>query len=758
VDNLGLQTLQVSVRIDNTLKGRLTGAFAEQPAGSGIYTFAGTPAAVAGALRALVFEPTPGGRVTPAQSETATFTITVNDGFAPAVVDAITTVTVVHGEQDLILPLTPAGLDNSQNGAEFSSSVALSGDTLVVGSPRRDGSGVDTGSAHVYERNAGLGLPWGQGAVLQPADLSPGDFFGNSAAIDGDLMVIGAPFADPAGLPANAGAVYVFRRNPADPNAWIQTAKLTPPVAGTGTGDNFGWSVAVDGATILAGSPRTSLGGEPGVGRVHVFERNLGGPDNFGIVQTIAAGDGRNGHNFGSSLALADNTAVIGAAGASRSFATADLELGAAYIFTRPAPGGVWTESRKLSAFADTESRAGDHFGYSVDIDGDTVIVGAPQFDAVVETTRRTDSGTAFIFDRDNGGAGVWNLTTKIPSPNAQPNEHYGTAVAIAGDLAFVGGPKENNSASTNGFVDLRGRDVTGPSTWGLVDRFVDGPEPVLDRFGHAVALDRFTGAAGSTVDAVNAGSARVYQFLFDQGPLLAFPIADQSAPENQVFNFQVPATAFGDTNFGGALSYTALLSDGTPLPAGGWLSFNAATRTFTGTPVAANNGDYRLIVRAANQLGSVATSNAFSITVPLDPARALQRLYNQWASGKFPAATLANPALETTVWGMMANPDGDSARNLVEMLFNSPPQTAEPSPLVVVKNADATVSVTFPRNPAVPLNFIHVEWTDSMASWLRSSVGYHVFTGLDGREYITATIYPDAARKAVFVRIAVGL
>ena len=158
------------------------------------------------------------------------------------------------------------------------------------------------------------------------------------------------------------------------------------------------------------------------------------------------------------------------------------------------------------------------------------------------------------------------------------------------------------------------------------------------------------------------------------------------------------------------------------------------------------------------NQTGTVATSNAFNITVVLNPAGTLQRLYANWAAGKFPAATLGNPALEASVWGLNANPDNDSVRNLLEMLFNSQPQTGEPSPLVVVKNADATVSVTFPHNPSVPLTFIHVEWSDTMTSWLRTSVGYTVFTGTDGKEYITATVYPDAARKAIYLRIAVGL
>jgi VCBS repeat-containing protein len=759
VDNLAAQTLQVSVRIDNAIKGTLTGSFVETPAGSGNYTFTGTPAAAAAALRALVFTPTPGGRVTPAQSETSAFTITVSDSFAAPVVDAVTTVTVVHGEQDVILPLGPGGADISQNGAEFSTGLSLSGDTLVVGAPRRDTSeGSDSGAAYVYERNAGTGLPWGQVASLLPAELNPSDFFGQSVSIDADLIAIGTPYAEYSGLPLNSGAVFLFRRDPANRNAWLPLERLLPPAGSTGPNDNFGWSVAVQGTTLLVAAPRSTVGGEPLAGRIYVYERNQAGPDGFTPVQTLTAADARNGLQFGYSIALDAHTAVFGAPGAGRSQAAADLELGAAYVFRRPAAGGTWSQSAKLSAFNDADARAGDHLGHSVDIDRDTIIAGAPQFDPVVAGNRRTDGGAVFLFDRDPANPDAWTQASKAVSPDGLQGDYYGYAVALAGDLAFIGAPKDSAASSTNGYVHLRRRHSGGISAWGVADRFVDGPETGFDRFGQAVALDGFTGAAGSTADAQTTGHARVYQFNFAQGPRFAAPLADRFAPESQAFSYQIPGDSFGDPEFGQALTYAALQENGTPLPAGGWLSFNASTRTFLGTPVPGNNADYRLVVRATNQLGATVTSNAFSVTVILDAPGTLQRLYNNWAAGKFSQATLTDPALENTVWGMHANPDGDSAVNLIEMIYGGLPEAREPSPLVVVKNADATVSVTFPRHPDVPLEFIHVEWSDAMTSWQRSSVGYVTFTGQDGHQYVTATVYPDAPRRAIYIRIAGGM
>src|SRR5690606_16688083 len=123
-----------------------------------IYLMSGTPAAVSSALRGMVFHPTPGGRVNAANSELATFTVTVNDGFAAPVVDSTTSVRVLHGQVDRVLPLdTTTGADVSQASAAFGSSAAISGDTMAIGSPMRDSAAADSGRVYIYERDAGFG-------------------------------------------------------------------------------------------------------------------------------------------------------------------------------------------------------------------------------------------------------------------------------------------------------------------------------------------------------------------------------------------------------------------------------------------------------------------------------------------------------------------------------------------------------------------------------------------------------------------------
>ncbi|HEX2750836.1 MAG TPA: putative Ig domain-containing protein, partial [Verrucomicrobiales bacterium] len=245
--------------------------------------------------------------------------------------------------------------------------------------------------------------------------------------------------------------------------------------------------------------------------------------------------------------------------------------------------------------------------------------------------------------------------------------------------------------------------------------------------------------------------------FQYDLGPRQAIFIPDQTVAENQPFLFAVPAGAFGDPVYGAQLTYSAVLSNGNPLPAG-WLSFNPATATFSGTPVPASNADYALIVRAANPLGTTVLSNVFSVKVTLDPARALQRLYAQWAAAHFPAATIANTGLEATVWGPLANPDGDPSANLLEMLYGTDPLVYGLPPVTVGKLAGPQVTATFPWAQGLPLDFIHVEWSTDLQSWSRANVGYVSFKDNNGQRWITATVYPESAEQKVLLRIAVGL
>ncbi len=262
-------------------------------------------------------------------------------------------------------------------GDEFGYSVAISGDVAVIGAPRDDDNGDDSGSAYVFTRS---GSAWSRQAKLTAADGAAGDVFGISVAISGDTVVIGADLADERG--SNSGAAYVFSRSG---NAWRQQAKLT---ADDGTaGDLFGMRVAIFGGTAVIGAAREDDKGENS-GAAYVFVRS---GTTWGQQAKLVAADGAAHDRFGTRVAVYGNTAVIGAI---LDDATSD-NSGSAYVFTRAGAG--WSQRAKLVA---TDGAADDVFGWNVALYGDTVMIGAPT--SIVALPGGT--GSAYVFDISHNG------------------------------------------------------------------------------------------------------------------------------------------------------------------------------------------------------------------------------------------------------------------------------------------------------------------------------------------------------------------
>jgi hypothetical protein len=139
----------------------------------------------------------------------------------------------------------------------FGGSVAISGDTAVVGAYEEDGAGSNRGAAYVFERNQGGADSWGQVTKLTASDAENDDYFGFSVAISGDTVVVGA--YDEDGAVINRGAAYVFERNQGGLDKWGEVTKLTASDAETG--DRFGRSVAISGDTAIVGAYTEDGGG-----------------------------------------------------------------------------------------------------------------------------------------------------------------------------------------------------------------------------------------------------------------------------------------------------------------------------------------------------------------------------------------------------------------------------------------------------------------------------------------------------------------
>ena len=193
-------------------------------------------------------------------------------------------------------------------GDHFGASVAVSGVTAVVGAEAADVVGLDSGAAYVFRRAPGLNTSWGQVAKLVAADAGAGDLFGAAVAVSGGRVVVGAPLDGDAG--ALSGSAYVFERRPDGSDEWDQTAKLVAPDGAPG--DEFGAAVAIDGDTIVIGSPFDSDDGFAS-GAVYVYRYVPIGIGTWRAVQKLTASDAANSDRFGTAGAVERSEILIGA-------------------------------------------------------------------------------------------------------------------------------------------------------------------------------------------------------------------------------------------------------------------------------------------------------------------------------------------------------------------------------------------------------------------------------------------------------------
>ncbi|MGI6496308.1 MAG: FG-GAP repeat protein [Kiritimatiellia bacterium] len=290
----------------------------------------------------------------------------------------------------------------------FGGSVALHGDTALVGADGDDVKGSESGSAYVFTRD---GTTWSQQAKLIASDGAAEDWFGRSVALSGDTALVGAYGDDDKG--ADSGSVYVFTRND---TTWTQQAKLTAPDGAAW--EYFGCSVALDGDTALVGAYWDDDKGDYS-GSAYVFTRS---GTAWSQQAKLTASDGAYDDCFGWSVALDGDTALVGAGWDGDK----GYYSGSAYVFTRD--GTNWTQQAKLTA---SDGAAYDNFGCSVALSGDTALVGARY-----DSDNGDDSGSAYVFTRSGG---IWTQQAKLAAPDGADDAHFGVSVALSGDTALVG-------------------------------------------------------------------------------------------------------------------------------------------------------------------------------------------------------------------------------------------------------------------------------------------------------------------------------
>jgi len=255
-----------------------------------------------------------------------------------------------------------------------------------------------------------------------------GDWFGLDVSVDGDTIVIGARYAE-----GNRGAIYVFYRHEGGADNWGQIKKLT--ASDGAAGDVFGSRVSLDGDTLVAGAPWADVDGRSDQGKAYVFYRNWGGANTWGQVVKLTADDGTAGDQFGNQVSLSGDTLVVSAPHAA---ASGNNNVGTAYVFFRDQDGAnTWGQVEKLIPADGSED---DNFGVSVSISGDTVAVGARYADV----NGNDDQGATYVFYRDQGGPSNWGQVVKLTASDGEAGDWFGQSVSVSGNTVVVGAAHAN--------------------------------------------------------------------------------------------------------------------------------------------------------------------------------------------------------------------------------------------------------------------------------------------------------------------------
>jgi len=302
-------------------------------------------------------------------------------------------------------------------GDSFGYSVSLSDDTAIVGAINDDPGGNSTGSAYIFRYN---GTTWEQEAKLWSSSIEVSGQFGRSVSIDGDKAIVGTGQTN-----NNTGTVYFYQY---DGSSWNKVSELQASDAAEW--QFFGESVSISGTTALVGAYGTKTGGYS-TGAVYVFHFN----GITWIEETILrSGDIASGDQFGKSLSLSGDVAIIGA----QYEDTGASAAGAAYIFRYN--GAAWEEEIKLQS---SDAELEDYFGKSVSISGNTAIVGAH-----CEDTGGTATGAAYLY-RYNGI--TWEEKIKLQANDKEEQDYFGTSVSIHDNVAFVGANYEQTGGNAAG-------------------------------------------------------------------------------------------------------------------------------------------------------------------------------------------------------------------------------------------------------------------------------------------------------------------
>lgn len=471
----------------------------------------------------------------------------------------------------------------------FGAKVSIDGDTLAVGRPHHFDDQEYRGEVWMYARDTpgNRTSSWSLIQIVRAPDGRAGDYFAGSLDLDGDTLVVGAAQDSPHGVEYYAGSAYVFTRSTAGvpSSLWTFRQKLQSPTRLEG--DNFGFAVAVDGDVVIAGAPKrdqsadgnqvvdSSMSGQ-NIGAVFVFARATPGDrtSEFVLLDRLENPYPRDEDWFGATVAV-DGDVLVATTEAEMTFnrGTDSQFCPIAYVFVRTEPGVTHSRWEGQAFLKLDECDTVTEHLKPVAVYGDVIVVGAPDHDHVEMdsdggSSTHVEAGHAYVFTRDLGGDvnGNWNLAETLNAEVFSAGDNFGWSVGVWNETIAVGAPFKDEHETWNEGVD---RDSTGDEnhgavylfqqtnsdnsdgstslTWVMVVRFVpSGDDTNRGEFGASLAVHRDGLAVGAENVYGVAGAAYVFALPEVIDPTPAAPTTNATNATTNATNATAPVGSLG--------------------------------------------------------------------------------------------------------------------------------------------------------------------------------------------------------------------
>jgi hypothetical protein len=334
---------------------------------------------------------------------------------------------------------------DGEHGDAFGYRVERSDDVAAVAAPFDADLGTRSGSVYVYERE-GPGTEWHFARKLLASDGAEGDVFGYSVGVAGTTIVVGATDHDhPA---SNGGAAYVFERNAGGPANWGEVAHFTPE--GTGADARFGYALAVRGERLLVGAPYQ---GQSLAGVAYLYRRDGASATGWTLEDEFTSSDPATAFEYGHDVALDDGVMAVSGS------RTSILPFSPTYVAHVRELGsdGQWSEVARIES-PNAAFGTSDLFAYELTLDGGRLVAVAPsEYDL-----DSGDIGALYLYER--AASGLWALARRLPPPLLA---FFAEEADLRGDWLVAGNP----GVST---LHVFHRNAGGRDAWGEVTRLVD--------------------------------------------------------------------------------------------------------------------------------------------------------------------------------------------------------------------------------------------------------------------------------------------